>query len=136
MNNLTKRLVLGTWFGLCFGLLCHYGFVSNPNMPEEVKAFQNWDLDNAMMWSTILNRLVLWAVVAMAWFFTIHPLFKFKIPVILRWIKVWLMISLLMAVWVLIWEPDKTAWQAFWMILWMWAFMWAVIDLIITKVAG
>jgi hypothetical protein len=45
--------------GLVFGILCFAGFVSNPNIGEEAKVFQVWSMDNAMMWTIILNRFIL-----------------------------------------------------------------------------
>jgi len=135
MNNLTKRLFLWSILGLVFGIICFAGFVSNPDVAEEAKVFQVWAIDNAMMWTTILNRFVLWITVAIAWFITLHPVFKFKIHPILRWAKMWILVSLLMATWVLIWEPDSNAWFAFWLIIIAWAIIWALIDVIITKYA-
>jgi hypothetical protein len=92
-------------------------------------------MDNAMMWTIILNRFILWITVAITGFITLHPVFKFRIHPILRWAKMWILVSLLMATWVLIWEPDQNAWFAFWLILIIWAIIWAVIDVIITKCA-
>ncbi len=133
MNNLTKRMLLWSILGLVFGLICFAGFVANPDVAEEAKIFQVWAIDNAMMWTTVLNRFMLWVTVAMAWFITLHPIFKFKVHPAYRWAKMWLLVSLLMATWVLIWEPDSTAWTAFWFILIAWTVIWAIIDVILTK---
>ena len=60
-------------------------------------AMQEWSWSNPMMWTIVINRLVLGFVVAIAGFITIHPCFKFKVPVVLRGAKFGVLISLLMA---------------------------------------
>ena len=136
MNNLTKRLILGMLLGLIFGLLCFVWFSSNPNMPTEMVSMQVWAWNNPMMWTVIINRIVLGLVVAIAGFITVSPFCNFKIPVFLRWAKIGVLISLLMATWVFIWNTSEWAWATFWLIIWAGAVIGMIIDLIITKIAG
>lgn len=134
MNNLTKRLLLWSILGLVFWLLCFAWFASI-EVPPEMKHLQIWSCCNPMLWLIVLNRVILGSMVAIAWFMTLHPIFKFKIPAWLRWAKVWIAISLLLALWSVLWEPIDRDWNAFWMIIWAGVIMWAIIDLIITKIA-
>ena len=135
MNNLAKRILLGMLLGLIFGVICFAWFTKSPDLPPEMLSMQVWSWDNIMMWTIIANRFVLGFVVAIAWFITIHPFFRFKVPVVLRWAKFGALVSLLMAIWALMWNMEG-AWITFWMIILFGAVIGAVIDLILTKVAG
>ena len=133
--HLTKRLLRGIGLGTLAGLICFYGFSMNTNMPAEMVKWQTWSWDNFMMWSTITNRMLLWLVVALAWFVTIHPMCGFKFPVFVRGLKMWALVSLPMALWALMWEGEAAI-QWFWFVLIAGAIIGMVIDLIITKIAG
>ena len=136
MNNLLKRIILGSIMGGLFGVLCFSGFSSNPEMPAEVTKYQVWSWDNLMMWSTIANRYVLGFFVAVMWFITVHPCFKFKMYPFFRWAVVGFLVSLPMALWALMWDNVEMAKQGFYYVMIAWTIMWAIIDIVITKIAG
>lgn len=132
-KNLCKRLGIGALLGALAGLLCFYGFSSNPEIPAEMAQFQQWSWGNIMIWSTVTNRLAIGFAVGLAGFMTTHPLFGFKIPVFLRGIMIGILISLSMAFGAIIGSEETSV---FWLILIAGAIIGMIIDLIVTKIAG
>ena len=132
MTNLWKRLCTWASIWTLFWLLCFQAFLSSPD--PVMAQYQVWATNNPMMWLTILDRMLIWFFVWMAWIMTHHPLFWFKLPVFLRWAVMWLLISSLIAIWVFMWpEWTMSNLNVFWLIMWLWAIIWMIIDLILTK---
>ncbi len=134
--NFKKRCLISATMGTAFGILCFSGFSSNPNMPAEFMEAQKWSLSNPMMWSLIANRFAIGFTVGLAGFMTVHPLFGFKLPPLLRGIQIGIIISLSMALGALMGPDTELARQAFWITLLFGAIIGAIIDLTATKFAG
>ncbi len=132
----TKRILLGTGLGLLFGLLCFAGFSTNPNIPAELAQWQKWSWSNAMMWSTIINRLTLGIVVALAGTITRSLFFNFKISPIIRGAKMGMLISLPLALGALMGTDADLAHKSFWIVFIAGGVIGMIIDLIITKLTG
>ena len=135
-KNLIKRLVFGSIFGIIFGFMCFYGFVSSTGMPENLAKWQVWSWGNLMMWSTVANRMVLGVMVGIAGFITTFPFWNAKIPVWIRGLKIGALISLPMALGSLMGENTVVAIKGFWIIMIVGGLIGVIIDLIITKIAG
>ena len=133
MKNLNKRILISTGMGFVFGLICFTGYIFSPNTQLE---FASLSLSNPMFWIIVLNRTILGLFVGFAGFITFHPFLKFKIPPILRGIKVGLIVSLLMAMGVFLAPNSEDSWNTFWLILGAGAFIGAIIDFVATKYAG
>ena len=84
MNNTAIRLCGGTALGALFGILCFYGFASQPDMTPALKKLATWSTSNFLMWEMIVNRAMIGFLVGLAGFMTVHPLFGFKFPSVLR----------------------------------------------------
>lgn len=135
-KNLAKRLVLGSVLGVMFGTLCFAGFSSNANIPEEMARWQVWSWNNAMMWGTIINRMLLGVVVALAGFITVSPICGVKIPTFFRGIKMGFLVSLPMAIGSLVNSNPEVAKGGFWIVLIAGTIIGMIIDLVITRLAG
>jgi len=133
---LLKRMVFGSGLGLVAGLLCFAGFSSQPNIPTEYAQYQVWSWSNVWLWRTLLNRLVLGSMVAIAGFITVHPLLGFKISAWMRGAKIGFLISLPMAVSSLMNSNPEMAKSGFWMVLIAGTIIGLIIDVIITKFSG
>jgi hypothetical protein len=133
---LLKRMVFGSGLGLVAGLLCFAGFSSQPNIPAEYAQYQVWNWNNVWLWRTLLNRLVLGSMVAIAGFITVHPLLGFKISVWMRGAKIGFLISLPMAVGSLMNSNPEMAKSGFWMVLIAGTIIGSIIDIVITKFSG
>jgi len=134
--KLTRRISLGTLLGILAGVLCFAGFASNTDMPTDMAQWQVWSWSNGMMWSTIINRMVLGQVVALAGFMMFHPIFGFRLSPWLRGMKVGFLISLPMAVGALMNSDPQAAKAGFWIVLVMGTIIGLIIDVVITKFSG
>ncbi len=132
----TKRILLGTGFGLLFGLLCFTGFSTNTDIPAELAQWQKWSWSNAMMWSTIINRMTLGIVVALAGTVTRSLFFNIKISPIIRGAKMGMLISLPLALGTLMGTDADLAQKSFWIVFIAGGVIGMIIDLIITKLTG
>ena len=135
-KRLAKRIAVSTALGAVFGFLCFAGFSSNPDMPAELAKLQAWSWSNPMMWSTVANRYALGFVVGIAGLVTVHPVFGFKFPPLLRGAGIGFLISLSMALGALIGGNQEASHSAFWIVLFAGIVIGAIIDFITTKVAG
>jgi len=131
-----KRCLISGAMGLAFGLLCFMGFSSNPDMPVEFAKFQKWNLSNPMMWSLIANRFAIGFTVGLAGFMTVHPIFKFRLPTILRGLQIGIIISLSLALGSFMGPNADLAKQGFWVTLIFGGIIGMIIDLVATKFAG
>ena len=130
-----KRILLGMGLGLLWGILCFTGFSSGA-VENGMGAYASWSFSNPMMWTILVNRIVLGFVVAIAGFITVHPFLGFKVPPVLRGAKLGALISLTMAIGVFMGPDSEGAWTGFWMIVIAGALIGAITDIIITKVVG
>ena len=136
MNKTALRLCGGTALGALFGLLCFYGFGTQPNLSPELKALTVWSTSNFMMWEIIVNRAIVGFTVGLAGFLTVHPLFGFKLPAVLRGFAMGVFATLTLALGILIDGATPEAVNAFWITLIAGGVIGLLIDVILTKIAG
>jgi MFS family permease len=136
MNNTAIRLCGGTALGALFGILCFYGFASQPDMTPALKKLATWSTSNFLMWEMIVNRAMIGFLVGLAGFMTVHPLFGFKLPSVLRGFVMGIFGTLTMSFGVLIGGVNDATLQAFWITTLAGGVIGLIIDVILTKFAG
>ncbi len=136
MNNIAIRVCGGTVLGALFGVLCFYGFGSQPNLTPELKALTVWSTSNFMMWDIIVNRAIVGFTVGLAGFLTVHPLFGFRLHAFIRGFAMGIFATLTLAFGILINGATPESITAFWFTLIAGGIIGLIIDVILTKIAG
>ncbi len=84
MNKTAMRLCGGMVLGALLGLLSFYGFTQHTGLRPELQALTEWSFSNFMMWGMVAQKALLGFVVGLAGYMTVHPLFGFRLPYVLR----------------------------------------------------
>lgn len=125
---MVKRMFLSIVLWILFWLFCAYlawssdaTLSSNPDY---------WG--SALMWNILFNRVLIWVVIAFAWFITFHPILKIRMYPALRWACLWALVSLDISFWAFI-SNMPNAWNILAATVIAWAIYGMIIDLVATK---
>lgn len=129
LTNLAKRLLAGAGLWFIFWFIFFLVFKMHNSGAE----LANLSFSNPMLRKYLIQKTIIWFIVGIVWFITIHPFFKCKFPVFLRWLCIWTIISIWYWMSVFTNPNLENALAVFFMIVWAGAFIWMIIDLIITK---
>lgn len=125
---MVRRMFISMFLGISFGLLCSYLAWRSSGMTPDFW----W---SALMWNILFNRLMIWVMIAFAWFVTFHPILRIRMYPALRWTLIWALVSLDISFWAFISEmPD--AWNILFATVLAWAIYGMIIDLVATKYWG
>lgn len=127
---MVQRKAICGIIGIAFGFLFAYLYSIRP----ELQNYPNF-WGSALMWSILVNRLMIGIVIFIAGVFTVIPLFNWRFAPWFRGLMLGAFVSLDLALWPLTINLDN-AWSIFWFTIGAGAFYGLIIDIVATKITG